>query len=180
MSTSRTGLATLLVAAATLTVAAAATTPASAGGHHMSHADAVGKLNAAGISVWSSGNCSDRNNSNCTSFDQVLSDTINGIITFKQASGCPITATGGTETGHGNGAGKSHWNGWKIDISINGCVDGYIKGNFRYVGERGDGPIYNSGAGNEYVRENGNHWDITYNNCGGCRSANTRTAGALG
>lgn len=50
-----------------------------------------------GIRVSSSGGCSDRYNSRCTSLDSIRENTINGIITFKNANGCPVTITGGTE-----------------------------------------------------------------------------------
>ena len=83
------------------------------------------------------------------------------IITLKNASGCAITITGGTETGHASGT-YSHWNGYKVDISFSSCIDGYITRSFPYIGKRGDGaPMYKSAAGNIYARES-NHWDITY------------------
>jgi hypothetical protein len=133
----------------------------------LSHADAANRLSNAGISWSSSGNCSNRNNPTCTSFEQINLDTIRGVITLKGASGCAINVTGGTETGHAGGT-YSHWNGYKIDISPYACVSNYITGTFPFIGYRGDGAaLYQSGAGNVYARES-NHWDITYYNCGGC------------
>jgi hypothetical protein len=133
----------------------------------LSHADATNRLRNAGITWSSSGGCSNRNNSTCTSFEQVNLTSIQGIVTLKGASGCSINVTGGTETGHASGT-YSHWNGYKLDTSLNSCLNGYITGNFTYIGPRGDGwPQYKSGAGNIYVKE-GNHWDILYYNCGGC------------
>lgn len=134
---------------------------AGASGTRISHSNAAGQLSAVGITWSSSGGCSDRNRPNCTSFEQIYSGTINGIKTLKSASGCAIHITGGTETGHASGT-YSHWNGYKVDIRHNTCVDGYIKRSFTYVGVRGDGaPQWKSAAGNLYADE-GNHWDITY------------------
>lgn len=127
----------------------------------LSQSEAAARIRAAGIDVVSSGGCTNRNKSNCTSFDQINSATVDGIITFKRASGCDVTITGGTETGHASGT-YSHWNGYKVDISITSCVSGYITRNFTYQGKRGDGaPLYKSAAGNLYANE-GSHWDITY------------------
>ncbi|OXA61299.1 uncharacterized protein LOC110841902 [Folsomia candida] len=132
-----------------------------------SHDVAVAKVQAAGIPIWSSGGCSDRYNPSCTSLEQVNANSIDsgsgGITVFKSASGCPVTITGGTETGHGNGAGFSHWNGYKIDISLNSCVDNWIYSAYTFIGNRpGDNaPQYQSAAGNIYAREI-DHWDITY------------------
>jgi hypothetical protein len=128
----------------------------------LSHADAANRLRSSGITWSSSGNCSDRNNPTCTSFEQINLTTIQGIQTFKSASGCGVNVTGGTETGHASGT-YSHWNGYKVDISFNSCVTGYIQGTFTPIG----GNKWQSGAGNVYFKES-NHWDITYYNCGGC------------
>jgi hypothetical protein len=128
----------------------------------ISHSDATSRLRSSNITWSSSGGCSDRNNSTCTSFDQVNLATIQGIQTLKSASGCGINVTGGTETGHASGT-YSHWNGYKLDISINSCVSSYIQGTFTSIG----GSKWQSGSGNVYYHE-GNHWDITYYNCGGC------------
>jgi hypothetical protein len=115
----------------------------------------------AGILIRSSGNCHDRHNAHCTSLDGIRHNTLNGIITLKKASGCPITITGGTEVGHAGGS-RSHGNGYKLDISLNGCLNHYITTKFHYIGKRGDGAaMYKSSAGNLYAHE-GNHWDIVY------------------
>ncbi len=136
----------------------------------LSHGSAVDMITSAGLTWSSSGNCDDRNNPNCTSFEGIRQDTIDGIITLKTASGCPVNVTGGTETGHGSGGMYTHWDGWKIDISRGGCVDAYIRNGFRYLGHVGWGHQYKSPAGNIYTDE-GDHWDILYYNCGGCETA---------
>jgi len=137
------------------------TTTLSASAHtKISHSNATSQLSAAGITWSSSGNCSDRYNSSCTSFEQINQETISGIKTLKSISGCSINATGGTEVGHASGT-YSHWNGYKIDISKYTCVGSYIRNNFSYIG----GYKYKSASGNIYYDE-GNHWDITYYTCG--------------
>jgi hypothetical protein len=128
----------------------------------LGQADAASRLRSSGITWSSSGNCSDRNNSTCTSFEQINLATVQGIQTFKSAAGCAVNITGGTETGHASGT-YSHWNGYKVDISLSSCVTGYIQGTFTSIG----GSKWQSGAGNVYYHES-NHWDITYYNCGGC------------
>lgn len=128
----------------------------------LTHAQATSRFRAAGITWSSSGNCSNRNNSTCTSFDQINLTTVQGAETLKRACGCALNITGGTETGHASGT-FSHWNGYKLDYSPFSGVSNYITGNFTSIG----GNQWRSGSGNIYFRES-NHWDVTYFNCGGC------------
>lgn len=128
----------------------------------MSHSAAASKLNGAGIGITSSGGCSDRNQPNCTSLEQVNSATIDGAITLKNASKCDLTVTGGTETGHASGT-YSHWNGYKLDFHMTSCLTNYVKNTFTSIG----GNKWQSGSGNIYFDES-NHWDVTFHNCGGC------------
>ena len=157
---SRVGAAAAAVALAGATALAAAA-PASAV-DKMTHSQATAALSSSGITWSSSGNCSDRNNPTCTSFEQVNVTSIQGIQTLKSASGCAINVTGGTETGHASGT-YSHWNGYKLDYSLGSCVGNYIRNSFTYIG----GNKWRSGSGNIYFLES-NHWDVTYFNCGGC------------
>lgn len=130
-------------------------------GDKLSQSQAASLLSSAGISVTSSGGCTNRNNASCTSLDQIRRGTINGVIAFKNQSGCAITITGGTETGHASGT-YSHWNGYKVDVAHTTCVTNYIHNHFTYKGLRGDGaPMYDDISGNRYADE-GSHWDITY------------------
>ncbi|MFC7241045.1 hypothetical protein ACFQO7_01005 [Catellatospora aurea] len=134
---------------------------------YLSHRTTVDIFRDAGISIWSSGKCSDRDNPNCTSFERIRRSTVDGLLTLRKASKCDLRVTGGTETGHGSGT-YTHWNGWKIDISKYDCVGRYIKRYFRYVGYiKGWGYQYKAPSGNVYTDE-GNHWDILYYSCGGC------------
>jgi hypothetical protein len=133
----------------------------------LTHAQATSIFRSVGITWSSSGNCSDRNNPTCTSFSQINDSTVYGVRTLKTSSGCAINLTGGTETGHASGT-YSHWNGYKVDFSKYTCVGNYIRGNFSRIANRPDGtPQWRSAAGNIYADE-GNHWDVTYYNCGGC------------
>jgi len=128
----------------------------------LTNAQATARLRAAGITWSSSGNCSDRDNATCTSFEQVNLTTIQGAETLKHASGCALNITGGTETGHASGT-YSHWNGYKLDFSKSTCLTNYVHNNFTSIG----GGKWESGAGNIYFDES-NHWDVTFYNCGGC------------
>ncbi|ROP41640.1 hypothetical protein [Saccharothrix texasensis] len=137
-------------------------TPVTALVTKLTHAQATARFSAAGISWTSSGGCSDRNNPTCTSFTQINLTTVQGAETLKRATGCALTITGGTETGHASGT-YSHWNGYKLDFRLTTCLTNYVKGTFTSIG----GNKWQSGSGNVYYLES-NHWDVTYYNCGGC------------
>lgn len=128
----------------------------------LTHAQATAMLRDAGITWSSSGNCSNRYDPTCTSFEQVNLTTIQGAQTLKRACGCALNITGGTEVGHASGT-YSHWNGYKLDYSPYSGVSNYIRTYFTYLGNS----TWRSGSGNIYVRES-DHWDVTYYNCGGC------------
>ncbi|MFJ3661401.1 hypothetical protein ACIPPM_13185 [Streptomyces sp. NPDC090119] len=133
----------------------------------ISHATATQMFRDVGITWSSSGGCSNRQNSTCTSFDQLNLATAQGAQTLKRSSGCALNITGGTEVGHASGT-YSHYNGYKLDFAKISCMTSYVKNNFTYIGLRGDGaPQYQAGSGNIYADE-GNHWDVLYYNCGGC------------
>ncbi|WP_405771592.1 hypothetical protein [Streptomyces sp. NBC_01538] len=169
---------TALLAAGILTTPATATAQetgtqqiSAAAVTKISHSQATTRFRAAGITWVSSGNCSNRNQPNCTSFEQLNLDSALGAVTLKNATDCALTITGGTEIGHAGGmtAGtKSHWNGFKLDFSPTSCVSNYITRNFTRIADRGDGAAqYKAGSGNIYARES-SHWDVTFHNCGGC------------
>jgi hypothetical protein len=128
----------------------------------LTHDEAAKKLEAAGITWSSSGNCSIRSSPKCTSFDQINSATIEGIIALKNESNCAINITGGTEVGHAGGT-RSHGTGYKLDITPSEDISKYITTNFKYIGEReGDkAKMYKAHKGTIYARES-NHWDITF------------------
>lgn len=151
----------IIIAAAFVTMTIG-TGQAAAAVAKMSHAQAVAKFTEYGMDIWSSGNCTDRNNPNCTSFEQINTETVRGAITLTTYSGCHLTLTGGTETGHGDGT-YTHWNGYKLDMSLTSCLADYVSSNFAYIG----GSRWQSPAGNVYYKEP-DHWDVLFYNCGGC------------
>lgn len=127
----------------------------------MTHSQATSIFSAAGITWSSSGGCSDWNNPTCTSFTNINDSTVYGVRTLRQASGCAIRITGGTETGHAGGT-YSHRNGYKVDVAVATCVNNYVHNNFTRIADRGDGAQqWRAASGNIYANE-GNHWDITY------------------
>jgi hypothetical protein len=133
----------------------------------LSQADAQRELNGAGIAAVSSGNCTDRTNARCTSFDGMKQSTVDALISFKDRCGCAVTVTGGTEVGHSAGV-DSHANGYKADIAVNPVDDAYImnKANgFTPLGPRssdGAQQYKDPSSGAIFAREtHPNHWDIT-------------------
>ncbi|QFG27198.1 hypothetical protein F7P10_21200 [Actinomadura sp. WMMB 499] len=126
----------------------------------LEHEFVTNVLRSRDIEWRSTGNCSDREKPTCTSFSGLRWTTLEGLLRFADESGCRIVVTGGTERGHAPGP-HSHYNGYKIDIAPNRCVDGEIEGYDR-EGVRGDGAkLYRSPQGGLYARES-DHWDITY------------------
>jgi hypothetical protein len=153
------GILFVLLATLGLTVGVAGSASA------VSHSSAASQFSAAGIGWTSSGGCSDPGNSTCTSFEGIRQATIDGAITLRSASGCGLTITGGTETGHAGGD-YSHAAGYKLDFSRTSCLTGWIQGTYTYIGQRSDGAaMYEAASGNVYADE-GNHWDVTYYTCG--------------
>ncbi|MGL5910718.1 MAG: hypothetical protein ACRCZP_11995 [Phycicoccus sp.] len=137
--------------------------PASA----VSQASAEAQFRAAGITWTSSGGCTTRSNPTCTAFEGLRQTSIDGAKTLKQASGCALNITGGTEVGHAGGT-YSHGNGWKLDFSPTSCLTGWVTSTYTYIGVRGDGAaLYESASGNVYADE-GDHWDVLFYSCGGC------------
>ena len=131
----------------------------------VTQSSAQSQLQGAGIYASSSGGCTTRSNSTCTSYDAIRQTTVDGAITLKSASGCGLTITGGTEVGHASGT-YSHYNGYKLDFSRTTCLTSWIHNTYSYIGLRGDGAAqYRAASGNVYADE-GNHWDVTYYSCG--------------
>lgn len=101
-------LAALLLGLGTL-VATAGTASA------VTQAEAESAFRSAGITWTSSGGCTSPSNPTCTSFSGLRQASVDGARTLKSASGCALTITGGTETGHAGGT-YSHANGYKLDF----------------------------------------------------------------
>lgn len=163
-----TSLRSLPIPLAALTVLAVGVVPATpaAAAERISHAEATSQLSAAGIDWDSPGDCSDRDDPTCTSFDQVRQSTISGVRTLATYSGCHITVTGATETGHSTSTTYSHGNGWKLDLRLTDCLETYIRDHFTYQGLRGDGyPYWKAASGNLYTNE-ATHWDVLFYTAG--------------
>ncbi|KAK0213450.1 hypothetical protein DFS33DRAFT_1377941 [Desarmillaria ectypa] len=146
-----------------LNVAAGVQSPMEAlSGIHLTQAQAEARLIPQGIIASSTGGCTDKNRPTCTSYDGILSGTVNGVITLKRASvSRSLVITGGTEIGHASGT-YSHANGYKVDIRHAPAVDNYIKKHFNQIANRSDGyPQWQAPSGNIYCDE-GSHWDIIY------------------
>jgi hypothetical protein len=103
----------------------------------------------------------------------------------REASGCDVVATGGTENGHSRFIRLPHWDGYKVDVRPTDCIDAYIAETFEEIAPRRNGDRqWRSPAGDTYTRE-GDHWDITFESglgagetrcgdgcCGACLSCN--------
>ena len=161
----RTSLKTILLTLLASLMAVAGLASPSHAVTKLTDAQAASQLSASGITRVSSGGCTYRSGSTCTSYDQINQETVSGIKTFKSVSGCAITITGGTEVGHASGT-YSHYNGYKLDVSPTTCVSSDITSHYAFYGVRSDGAtMYRAASGNIYARES-NHWDITYYSCG--------------
>ncbi|KAG8779924.1 hypothetical protein FRC12_023697 [Ceratobasidium sp. 428] len=140
----------------TIIVSVSAATIVPRGGTPMSQQEAQAKLEAAGVYASSSGNCTDWWSSRCTSYEGILTGTVNSIITLRKASGCTITITGGTEPGHPDGP-YSHFEGYAVNMRRNQCLYDYVKKYFHRIDENS----WKSKAGNRYDLGK-NAWDVTY------------------
>jgi hypothetical protein len=139
----------------------AAPQPMMARASRLSQHVALDTLRLNGIALRSNGNCTARRNPSCTSLEGVRRGSVEGLIAFRRQSKCRIIVSGGTEIGHARGR-YSHWNGYKIDVLPNKCVNRFIHSRFRNVGMRGDGAeLYRSPRGVVYADE-GHHWDLLY------------------
>lgn len=128
----------------------------------LSHAMVLDRFRNEGITWRSNGNCSNREQAECTSFEGTRWSSLLGLIALRRESGCPIDVSGGTERGHADGV-YTHYNGYKMDVMPNRCVDAFIKNHYRYYGVRGDGAdLYKSPNGYTYADESGSHWDIVF------------------
>lgn len=127
-----------------------------AGAGQYTDTEARQALAAAGISV-------NKTELQGTSLNGINQATINEAIAFKQACGCSVVITGGTEsTGNHKSGTYSHGSGYKFDMRVNTDVDNYITSNYTYVGPRsGDGALmYRSSDGKKIYAKEGDHWDV--------------------
>ena len=122
------------------------------GAGQYSDAEARQALAAAGIGV-------NKTAAQGTSLQGMNQATINEVIRIRQACGCEVVVTGGTEGGHAGGT-YSHGNGYKVDLRVTEGVNDYILSNYSASGIRSDGASLYRNGNIEYARE-GDHWDIT-------------------
>ncbi|GIH75380.1 hypothetical protein [Planobispora longispora] len=147
-----------------LPLSAAALVPESAAAAEhpvrLSHLQAAERLEQAGLRWISSGECADRDNRRCTSFEEMRVFTLRRVIKLKRCSGCPVVLTGGTENGHERGR-YSHRNGYKVDVALDPCIDRYITGRYAFIGRRDDGARLYRAPRALYARTS-SHWDILF------------------
>ena len=124
-----------------------------------------------GIDRWSSNendhSCYDRTKRNCTSLEGIHDFVLFEVVVLKQLSGCAITITGGTETGHKD-IKYSHAKGYKIDLRFSShwrqsprttCIIDFIRENADYMGETSQGWKQWRWVDSVYTQEP-SHWDI--------------------
>ncbi|KAG0318378.1 hypothetical protein BG000_004263 [Podila horticola] len=133
-----------------------------ASGMPLTQAQAEARLIPNRITASSSGQCTSRSNPTCTSYEGVLSGTVDGIINLKKSSSVSsLVITGGTEAGHPSGT-YSHYNGYQFDVRHSTKLDTCIHTTFKKIANRADGyPQWQAPSGSLYVDE-GTRWDITY------------------
>jgi hypothetical protein len=92
-----------------------------------------------------------RNNPKCTSYQGILSGTIDEVIALKRMSGVgSLVITGGTEVGHASGT-YSHARGYKIDVRHSTTLDNYIHAAFTRIENRSYGYMqWRASIGNIY------------------------------
>ncbi len=135
------------------------TPPAGSVSGSLSHADAVAQLPADKFIVKSSGSCSDKNSTQCTSLENIKANTVTRIKELQGNVGVPFIITGGTEAGHADGD-YSHGNGYKVDLKPVPELNSYIYKNFTKIGPT----KYQDSNGNTYYRHEPDHWDVTITN----------------
>ncbi|KAF9261396.1 hypothetical protein L218DRAFT_495265 [Marasmius fiardii PR-910] len=142
---------TAIAAIATFFTVALASPLDERSGVHLTQAQAEARLIPEGITASSSGGCTAKSNPTCTSYDGILSGTVDGVITLKHASGVSsLVITGGTEVGHASGT-YSHANGYKVDVRHQTGLDNYIHSAFTRIADRSDGfPQWEAASGNIY------------------------------
>ncbi|MEV4454205.1 hypothetical protein [Microbispora sp. NPDC049633] len=125
------------------------------------HEEAVGLLLDAGVRRKSSGDCADRRRRYCTSLQAIRYGTLMRVVDLRRASGCPVTVTGGTETGHAGGR-YSHGNGYKVDLAHNACLDAYVTRTCRFWRTRADGAALYRAAPSDVWADEPTHWDVLF------------------
>ncbi|KAB8184127.1 hypothetical protein [Microbispora catharanthi] len=125
------------------------------------HARAAGLLLDAGVRWKSTEDCADRRRPYCTSLEAIRYGTLMRTVDLRRDSGCPVTVTGGTETGHADGR-YSHGTGYKVDLAHNRCLDAYVTRTYRYWRTRADGAALYRAAPSDVWADEPTHWDVLF------------------
>ncbi len=121
-------------------------------GGELAEDEAMAALNAAGVTVVSSGNCTDPNHPTCTGVEGLQQSTIDNIVTMAEACpDCGFVMTAGTEVGHTN---SCHQNGTCADIDCrpNVCTVDQINRSYDAAAQNGLQVVYEV-ANSERKRE---------------------------
>ncbi len=98
-----------------------------------------------------------------TRLEGIKQSTLEEAIAFRDACGCAVTITAGTEYGHSTRGSVTHGNGYKFDMRLTPQAESYIasSGRFTRDGTRSDGAQIwrKNGSNATYYRES-NHWDV--------------------
>ena len=121
------------------------------------HAEALAILNASGIRLSSSGNCSDQKNKSCTSLDGIPKSTIAKLVAFKQGCGCSPIITGGTEVGH-----ATHGIGRPIVDIRRESISSYITKQPRCGTSSGRAIYRDPITGGDFWDENSEHFHVNF------------------
>lgn len=148
--------------------ATATTTPIVKGGNWPDDAATRSIFNGAGIPVLgtSSGSrpCTTVGQTGCTSVYNLPSAAVNGVIALKNACGCGVTVTGGTEYWLHRSHGSATSFAPIVDLDDNPALDNYIRNTGARADNRNCGPVsapkYTL-KGAVYADE-GNHWHVCY------------------
>ncbi|MCG2695308.1 hypothetical protein L6261_04510 [Candidatus Parcubacteria bacterium] len=139
--------------------------PQTSGGEVSSEAEKILKENS--ISLSSSGDCSYKFASNCTSLEGIQADTVDGVVNLangckSNGTECNVVITGGTEIGHS----QAHTDGKKVDIGKNDpnfnafmeTVVSETKGENISAGTKYSNVKY--GNATYTIINEGDHWDV--------------------
>lgn len=127
----------------------------------LTHDEAKKRLEQAGIEVTSTsgpdGVKDGCTGAGCTSLAGIRADTVEQAILLKQACGCRVVITAGTEGGaHDDGLTFSHSKGFKVDIDDTPDFDKYVRSNFEKIGSN----RHRDSCGNIYYFHSPAHWDV--------------------
>lgn len=142
--------------------------PQPGSGELLNEQDARKQLDDAGIKVNNPNPCpegesfqdyTERTGGHCTTLEGIPDTAIDGVIDFKNKSGCnnSVMVTGGTEKGHStHGQGKA-----VLDIDDTACVNSYIVDQGNFLRRNNKGWNYYELNGDIYVHE-GDHYHIIF------------------